>query len=48
MIHTIGLVAALVLFILGAWPMPARFNLMSAGLACWVAAELFGSAIRFQ
>ena len=41
MVHLILLVFALVLFILGAWPLPARINLMSAGLACWVAAELF-------
>ena len=41
MIHTILLVFAFVLFVLGAWPLPTRVNLMSAGLACWVAAELF-------
>ena len=35
------LIAALVLFILGAIGVPSgRYNLMSAGLACWVATLL--------
>jgi hypothetical protein len=35
------LIAALVLFILGAIGVPSsRFNLVSAGLACWVATLL--------
>jgi hypothetical protein len=43
---TIGfafLIAALVLFILAAlgWPQ-TRVNLLAAGLACWVAAQLVG------
>lgn len=42
--HTILLVLAFVLFLLGAWPVPARINMMSAGLACWVAAELLTAA----
>ena len=41
MLHLILLVFALVLFILGAIPIPSRMNLVSAGLACWVAAVLF-------
>lgn len=41
MIHLILLVFALVLFILAAVIVPSRWNLMAAGLACWVAAELF-------
>jgi hypothetical protein len=45
MIHTILLVFAFVLFVLGALPIPSRINLISAGLACWVAAELF-TALR--
>jgi len=40
-IRLILLVFALVLFILGACPIPSRINLMSAGLACWVAAVIF-------
>lgn len=32
-------IAALILFILGAIPVAARFNLVSAGLACWVASD---------
>lgn len=44
MIATILLVAAFVLFVLSAIgiPSPPRFNLMAAGLACWVLAELIG------
>lgn len=44
MIHLILLVFALVLFILSAIPVPARINLMGAGLACWVAAQLVSGA----
>jgi hypothetical protein len=43
MIATVLLVAALVLFILaaiGVPSVPARFNLVAAGLACWVASLL--------
>ncbi len=40
-IRLILLVFALVLFILGAWPIPSRVNLISAGLAFWVAAVIF-------
>ena len=44
---TIGLillVAAFVLFVLSALgiPRPPRFNLLAAGLACWVLATLIG------
>jgi hypothetical protein len=46
MAHIILLVFALVLFILGTIPIPSRFNLMSAGLAFWVAAELFQSYMK--
>lgn len=35
MISLILLIAAFVLFVLGAVPIPSRVNLMSAGLACW-------------
>lgn len=41
--NTILLVFAFVLFVLGAIPaVPARFNLVSAGLACWVLTLLIG------
>jgi len=48
MFHTIMMVFALVLFILATVgvPSPSRFNLLAAGLACWVAAVLFGPMMR--
>jgi hypothetical protein len=47
MITTILLVAAFVLFVLSAIAVPAgRVNLTAAGLACWVAAQLFGPLLR--
>jgi hypothetical protein len=42
MISTILLVFALVLAILGAWPLPSRINLLSAAFACYVASLLLG------
>jgi len=47
---TIMLVFAFCLFVIGSFlgpgpnpgPWWGRFNIISAGLACWVAAELFG------
>ena len=47
MLTTILLVAAFVLFVLSAIGVPSapRFNLMSAGLACWVAALIFGNVM---
>jgi hypothetical protein len=41
MLHQVLLVFALVLFILAAVGVPARVNLVAAGLACWVATLLF-------
>ena len=48
MFQQILMVAAFVLFVLATVgvPSPARFNLMAAGLACWVAATLFGPMLR--
>lgn len=48
MLATILLVAAFVLFLLSTIGIssPPRFNLMAAGLACWVAAQLFGPLLR--
>jgi len=40
--HGILLVFAFVLFVLGAINVPSgRYNLVAAGLACWVASLLF-------
>ncbi len=43
--HLVLLVFAFVLFLLAALPMtePYRVRLIAAGLACYVAAELFGA-----
>lgn len=48
MIATALLIAALILFILATVgvPSPARFNLMAAGLACWVGSLLVGPLSR--
>jgi len=47
MVTLILLVAAFVLFVLSAIgvPNPPRFNLMSAGLACWVLSVLLTGRI---
>lgn len=42
MIPTILLVFAFVLFVLATFGVGGRFNLIAAGLACWVASLLFG------
>lgn len=36
------MVAAFVLFVIAAIPVASRFNLIAAGLACWVLAVLTG------
>lgn len=53
MLHTILLVFAFVLFFIGSvwWWAPAptpdrRLSVISAGLAFWVGAELFGALVR--
>jgi hypothetical protein len=47
MFTTILLVAAFVLFVLAALNVPSgRCNLIAAGLACWVGAQLFGPMWR--
>lgn len=41
MLALVLLIAAFILFVLGALPIPTyKVNLMSAGLACWVLAVL--------
>jgi hypothetical protein len=37
------LIAALILFIIAAIGVTSRFNLIAAGLACWVLAVILGS-----
>lgn len=39
------LVAAFVLFVIAAIPVATRFNLMAAGLACWVLSLLLGGVV---
>lgn len=48
MFATILLVGAFVLFVLATIGVPAspRFNLLAGGLACLVAAQLFGPLLR--
>jgi hypothetical protein len=41
MLHTVLLVFAFVLFVIAIFPVQSRFNLVAAGLACWVATLLF-------
>jgi hypothetical protein len=42
MIVLILLIAAFVLFVVAAFPVPSRVNLVAAGLACWVASLIVG------
>jgi hypothetical protein len=47
MIATAFLIAALVLFVIAALGVPAgNFNLIAAGLACWVISLLVGTVFR--
>lgn len=47
MLTTALIIAAFVLFVLAAIGVPAgRVSLVAAGLACWVAASLFGPLLR--
>jgi hypothetical protein len=39
------LIAAFVLFVIAIFPVPSRFNLVAAGLACWVLAGLLGGGL---
>jgi hypothetical protein len=39
-LSTILLIAALIVFIISTFNVPARFNLIGAGLALWVLAEI--------
>lgn len=44
-VETLLLIAALVLFVVAAFGVTVRFNLVAAGLACLTAAVLLGSGI---
>lgn len=48
MLTTVLLVAGFVLFVLSTIGIsnPPRFNLLAAGLACWIGAQLFGPYLR--
>jgi hypothetical protein len=39
------LVAAFILFVIAAIPIPSRINIVAAGLACWVLAEILGRGL---
>lgn len=41
-LHVLLLMFAFVLFVIAIFPVPTRLNLIAAGLACCVAAFLFG------
>jgi hypothetical protein len=43
MIALILLIAAFILFVIAAIGVGTRFNLVAAGLACWVLAVIIGS-----
>lgn len=45
MISLILLVMAFVLFLVATFNVPARWNLIAAGLACWVASVIFGHGL---
>jgi hypothetical protein len=45
-IGLVFLVFAFVCFVLAAFNVAARWNLIAAGLAFWVGAEIFGGAAR--
>lgn len=44
-LYVLCLVFALVLFIIAIFPVPARFNLVAAGLAFFMLALLFGGRV---
>jgi len=44
MISLILLIAAFILFVIAAFGVGSRFNLIAAGLACWVLAVILGSS----
>lgn len=44
-ITLILLFAGLVLFVCAAIPLPSRFGLLPAGLACWILAEILARGL---
>jgi hypothetical protein len=45
MLSMILLIAALVLFVIAAFPVESRINLVAAGLACWVLSDIVASGL---
>lgn len=45
MLGTILLIAAFVLFVIAAFPVASRINLVAAGLACWVLSDIVASGL---
>ena len=48
MINIILLIAAFVLFVLAGFGVPAKWNLIGLGLACWVLSILLGGHPLFH
>lgn len=46
MLVLILLIAAFVLFVIAAFPVASRINLVAAGLACWVLAEILRGGLH--
>lgn len=46
MISLILLIAAFILFVIAAFNVGTRFNLLAAGLACWVLSELLNGRLH--
>jgi hypothetical protein len=45
LLSTILVIAAFILFVIAAFPVASRINLVAAGLACWVLSTLVGSGL---
>jgi hypothetical protein len=45
MFITILLIAAFILFVIAAFPVASRINLVAAGLACWVLSGIVSSGL---
>jgi len=45
MLSSILLIAAFVLFVIAAFPVASRINLVAAGLACWALSDIVSSGL---
>jgi hypothetical protein len=45
MLSTTLAIAAFILFVIAAFPVASRINLVAAGLACWVLSTLVGTGL---